>query len=285
MRERIRSLANADFDFELLTPVLHWTNSVVPVPNWTSERVLLAGDAAHGMPPTGGFGMNTGFIDLYELGWRLEALVKGWGGAQLLTSYASERRSAVSRISDMATAIYRDWLEWAGKLKTDAGQLIDESASGAAMRTDLGRQLVATFSREFNCNGAPLGYRYEDSPLCIPDGTAAPADSIEEYIPTARPGHRAPHAWIDSGRSTLDCFGRAFVLFNFSPDGFELMESFAREATSLNIPLTCETIKAHAVAQLYGSKFVLVRPDGIVAWRSDSVPTDIATILLKVSGH
>ncbi len=63
--------------------------------------------------------------------------------------------------------------------------------------------------------GLQLGYRYESSPICVDDGTPPPPDDPENYVPSARPGGRAPHFWLGDGRSTLDLFGRGFVLLQF----------------------------------------------------------------------
>ena len=68
---------------------------------------------------------------------------------------------------------------------------------------------------EWECVGVMLGYRYEGSPICVADGTPPPPDPISQYHPSARPGSRAPHAWLAPGRSTLDLFGRGFVLLRF----------------------------------------------------------------------
>ena len=48
---------------------------------------LLSGDACHVMVPIGGFGMNTGVLDAYDLGWKLVATINGWGGERLLATY------------------------------------------------------------------------------------------------------------------------------------------------------------------------------------------------------
>src|SRR4029453_2615767 len=61
-------------------------------------------------------------------------------------------------------------------------------------------------------NGYHLGYRYDDSPIVWPDGTPAPPLEGQTYTQMARPGARAPHAWIGEGRSTLDLYGKGFVL-------------------------------------------------------------------------
>jgi hypothetical protein len=61
--------------------------------------------------------------------------------------------------------------------------------------------------------GLQIGYRYEDSPICISDSTPSDPDEPGDFIPSARPGSRTPHVWLDDGRSTLDLYGRGLVLF------------------------------------------------------------------------
>ena len=96
--------------------------------------------------------------------------------------------------------------------------LLDDTPQGAATREQLGREFTEAMRREWFTLGVHLGYRYEGSPICWPDGTAAPPDDPGTYVPTARPGHRAPHAWLADGRSTLDLFGRGFTLLGFGAD-------------------------------------------------------------------
>src|SRR6202050_4811119 len=96
--------------------------------------------------------------------------------------------------------------------------LLDETPQGAAAREKVGREFSETMRREWFTLGAPLGYRYEGSPICWPDGSAAPPDDPRAYVPTARPGHRAPHGFLADGRSTLDLFGRGFALLGFGAD-------------------------------------------------------------------
>src|SRR4029453_14154016 len=76
----------------------------------------------------------------------------------------------------------------------------------------MGQVLVRDVGRMFRTIGLQIGYRYESSPICIPDGTPSyPADP-EAFVPSARPGSRAPHVWLGDGRSILDLYGRGFVL-------------------------------------------------------------------------
>ena len=124
--------------------------------------------------------------------------------------------------------------------------------------------------------GVHLGYRYEGSPLIVPDGTPAPPMETASYTPTARPGHRAPHAWMKDGRSTLDLFGREFTLLCFGPDPPRV--EFA------NIPIAIVDIDDPKIAGLYERRLVLVRPDGHVAWRGDNPPADARAVADMVRG-
>jgi hypothetical protein len=131
--------------------------------------------------------------------------------------------------------------------------------------------------------GMHLGYRYENSPVCVPDGTPPTPDDPRNYIPTARPGSRAPHVWLADGRSTLDLFGREFVLLRLgahAPDG----EALVREARRNGMPLKVVPLDEPAVIAAYERPLVLVRPDGHVAWRGDEV-SDPQSIIETVCGR
>lgn len=282
MREHIQKIADAEFDIEFLTPVLPWINRIVSAENYVSERVILVGDAAHGTPPTGGFGLNTGIVDLFEAAWRLEALVKGWGGPNLFTSYEAERKQGVDRILKIAAEIYKDWVYWIDRIKGMGASFSASGEEAAKLRAATGRELADALTREFNSMGGPLGYRYE-SELCIPDGSPETPDDILDYVQTARPGHRAPHAWIAPEKSTLDLFGRSFVLFAFKSD--PVLADATAAAKSAGIPLDVVEVNDPVIAAIYEKSFVLVRPDGIVAWRSDSLPEDFGELLSTVTGN
>ncbi|MBT4748587.1 MAG: 2-polyprenyl-6-methoxyphenol hydroxylase, partial [Rhodospirillaceae bacterium] len=133
-------------------------------------------------------------------------------------------------------------------------------------------------------NGIVLGYRYEGSPIIVPDGTPEPEFQIIDYTPTARPGHRAPHAWIGDGeeRSTLDLFGRGFALLRF--DRSVPVDSLLKAAGQCAMPMTLTDIDQEDIARLYARKLVLVRPDGHVAWRGDDDPVNAADVIDIVRG-
>jgi 2-polyprenyl-6-methoxyphenol hydroxylase-like FAD-dependent oxidoreductase len=277
IKAAIRRAVGRDFEFEILS-VLPWVRRELVAERYRGGRGFIAGDAAHVMSPTGGFGMNTGIQDVVDLSWKLAAVLEGWGGDGLLDSYSSERQPIGTRNVTEASGNLRRMLS-----VPPHPDLLDDTPHGAATREKVGREFSETMRREWFTLGAHLGYRYENSPICWPDGTAAPPDDPRAYVPTARPGHRAPHAFLADGRSTLDLFGRGFALIGFGADAAEaapLLEA----AKKRNLPLTFTAIAEPHIAALYERKFVLVRPDGHVAWRGDAMPEDALCVIDVVRG-
>jgi 2-polyprenyl-6-methoxyphenol hydroxylase-like FAD-dependent oxidoreductase len=273
----IRRAVGRDFDFEILS-VLPWVRRELVAERYRGGRGFIAGDAAHVMSPTGGFGMNTGIQDVVDLSWKLAATIEGWGGDRLLDSYSIERQPIGTRNVTEASGNLRRMVS-----VPPHPDLLDETPQGAATREKVGREFSETMRREWFTLGAHLGYRYENSPICWPDGSAEPPDDPRVYAPTARPGHRAPHAFLADDRSTLDLFGRGFALLGFGTDAAEaapLLEA----ARKRHLPLTFTAIAEPHIAALYERKFVLVRPDGHVAWRGDRMPEDALCVIDVVRG-
>ena len=258
--------------------VLPWRRSRLVAERFSRGRVFLAGDAVHTMSPTGGFGMNTGIADVADLGWKLDAALRGWGGNGLLGSYDAERRPAGWRNVNAATDNFQRLIT-----EMDFSLVNDATAAGDHARRVLGEQLKEATRREWEVTGVALGYRYEGSPICIADGTPPTPDDSIVYVPTARPGHRAPHAYLPDGRSTLDLFGRAYVLLNFGADGASAA-ALVQAAHARRVPLDIVSIPDRHIAGLYERNLVLVRPDGHVAWRADALDRDPVEILDIVRG-
>ena len=139
------------------------------------------------------------------------------------------------------------------------------------MRQDLGRRLRESTRVEWESLGLQLGHRYDDSPICIPDGTTPTPDEYSTYIPTTRPGSRAPHVWLSDGRSTLDLFGQGFVLVCTDPRLQHEADTLAEAFAAKGVPFRIESIEQADVAAAYERPLVLVRPDGHVAWRGAQV--------------
>ena len=271
-----RALGRDDVPYEVLR-VLPWRRSQYAATRFRTGRVLLAGDAAHTTSPTGGHGLNTGLGDCSDLGWMLDALLHGWGGAGLLDAYDAERRPVAIRNSAASTRNYGVWVQSVGRDK-----VLDDTAEGAEQRHAIGAQMSAMLAQEWHSLGVGMGYRYDNSPIVIGDGTQPTPDDPSEYVPTARPGHRAPHAWLPDGTSVLDLFGEAFTLLAFGDADGEPLRSSLQDA---DVPHRVSTILDPAIARLYEQPLVLVRPDGMVAWRGATPTVDQArTIVDTVRG-
>jgi 2-polyprenyl-6-methoxyphenol hydroxylase-like FAD-dependent oxidoreductase len=255
-----------------------WTRRSLVAERYSKGRVFLAGDAVHQLSPTGAMGMNTGIGDVVDLGWKLAAVVQGWGGAKLLESYSAERQPIGTRAINHTSEFHLAHGKFHGFAAIE-----DDTAEGRALRAEVGPELVREVGRMFRTIGLQLGYRYEGSPIIVPDGTEPVPDDPENFVASARPGARAPHVALDDGRSTLDLYGRAFVLARFddaAPNGRELVEA----AKARGVPIKVETVDSADAATIYETRLVLVRPDGHVAWRGNDAPNDAMAVIDRVRG-
>jgi 2-polyprenyl-6-methoxyphenol hydroxylase-like FAD-dependent oxidoreductase len=270
------------FEPEILS-VLNWTREELVAERYRRGRVFICGDACHLTSPTGGLGMNTGIGDAVDLSWKLDATLQGWGGPALFDAYEIERKPIAERITRFST----------GNLETmkrvaNSSRLEEDSAIGAAERHSVGEALGEGLKREWFSLNMHLGNRYVDSPVCVypeyedREQIAAEYNDGVNYRPTTRPGCRAPHAWLADGRSTLDLFGRGYVLMSFI--AVDEVQRFADAAREAGVPLALHMLDEPAVAALYEKRHVLVRPDGHVAWRGDALPIDPAALLATISG-
>lgn len=265
------------FNYEIVS-IMPWTRRELVAERLREGRVFIAGDAAHAMSPTGGFGMNTGVGDTVDLSWKLNAMLKGWGGEKLLDSYTIERRPVAERNVREASGNLGRMLS-----PTPSKGFLDHTPEGERERTQVGEAFAAAMMREWRTLGIHLGYYYEGSPICVADGTPAPLLDHAIYRQTSRPGSRAPHVWLQDGRSTLDWFGKRFVLLRLgakAPSGEPLISA----AKARGLPLEVITCEQADVVKAYERALVLVRPDGHVCWRGESEPADAMPIIDTVRG-
>jgi 2-polyprenyl-6-methoxyphenol hydroxylase-like FAD-dependent oxidoreductase len=277
---KLRYALGENVPFEIVS-VRPWTGHCVVAERYHEGRVFLAGDAAHLLWPAGGFGMNTGVGDAVDLGWKLAAMLQGWGGPKLLDSYEPERRPIgmrnVQEASDMRAG-YDQSLPVSPLLDSDTEE-------GRALREKARAAILKTRAKEFQNDspGIELGYSYEDSPICIGDGTPPPPFDHGVYAPTTRPGARAPHVPLADGRSTLDLFGRGFVLLARAAAARQ-SAPLAAAAQKAGMPLEVIELDDPEVGRIYERALVLVRPDGHVAWRGDRSPPDATATIERVRG-
>jgi len=236
-----------------------WEASAIVADRYRVGNVFLAGDAAHEMPPTGGFGLNTGVQDVHNLAWKIAAVLRGKADETLLDSYDAERQPF--------------------------GRIITQNALANALSMGRhARQSNVLPRREFlNEQGLIFGASY-DSMAMLPDDTPQVTvdDPVTDYVPSARPGGRAPHVRLTRGHepiSTVDLFGPHFVLLA-GRDGDAWRQAAQAIGTSWP-PLVGYTIGGdgdlgdpdgewHHAYGVDADGAVLVRPDGHVAWRSRS---------------
>jgi 2-polyprenyl-6-methoxyphenol hydroxylase-like FAD-dependent oxidoreductase len=242
-------------------------------------RVLLGGDAVHLFTPTGGMGYNTAIEDAVNAGWKLAAVVKRQADSSLLKSYEAERRPVALR----NTAFALDFADSVG-LYVPSPAIEDIGPAGEAARARAGAYLGQHAAREFTIPGFTFGARYEDSPVIHSDDTPSPPDAASVYVPSAKPGGRAPHVWLGDGRSLFDTFGFEWSLLCFAKDRM-VAELFAAQAVERGLDLTIIDLADEPVARdLYETGFALIRPDQIVAWRGDQASMrEIAHILDTVT--
>jgi len=275
----MRRLAGRDFAYEILS-VMDWERRERVVDRYRDRRVFLAGDSAHQTSPTGGLGLHTGLADAVDLGWKLRAVIEGWGGQGLLDSYQIERKPVALKNLQASTEEFNIVVALPGDARID-----EDSPAGEAARS---RFVVAFESTGYGhsslfTENLRLGYCYDPSPICVPDGSAPIALDNQRFVATARPGTRAPHAWLEDGRSTLDLFGDGFVLLRLGDEPLAT-EALIVAARDRGVPLTSYRITAPGIAALYERALILVRPDGHVAWRGDALPVEPLRLIDRCRG-
>jgi 2-polyprenyl-6-methoxyphenol hydroxylase-like FAD-dependent oxidoreductase len=241
----------------VIEDVAKWRAEADSAERYQDGRVFLAGDAAHVVPPNGGFGGNTGVQDAHNLAWKLALVLRGTAGPRLLDTYDEERRPIGELTVEQAYARYVTRV--APYLGTDGMQ-----------------PLLDDFSME-------IGYRYNSAAVVLdPEDDRALHQHPRES--KGRPGSRAPHIFLqrDGQRiSTLDLFGREFTLL-VAPGGKAWREAGAAAAEELGLPLASHVIAEPEFPDAYGitaAGAVLVRPDGVVGWRAlDGTGASPATV-------
>ena len=275
----IRQATGIDLPYEVLSTD-EWVASRFLADYYRDRRVFLAGDACHLHPPFGGYGMNMGVADGVDLGWKLAAVLQGWGGAQLLDSYERERRLVHDHVMDEAVANHAMLGNQLWREGLDA-----DNDAGAALRREVGSRIQVAKLREFATLGVVKGYRYDDSPVVIPDGSHAPGHDFINYVPSSRPGAIAPHAWMHDGSSLYDHFGAGFTLLASKDAPSAAIDQARVQAKATGVPLKVIQVHEAAVAEQYPTRFTLIRPDQHVAWRGDAWPHATTGLFETVTGR
>ena len=246
-----RALGDPEIHVEIEN-VQRWSSMATWAERLQEGRTFLVGDAAHVMPPTGGFGGNAGVHDADNLAWKLAAVLRGEAGPGLLATYDAERRPIAELTVEQAYTRYVLRLDPALG-KEDLMPIIDEAT-------------------------VELGYRYHsDAVVSEPGEDGSLWENPHES--SARPGSRAPHVALGSadgaGLSTLDLVRQGFVLLA-GPAGEPWCRAADAASSELGVPIeSCAITDTPDFVRRYGTGdegAVLLRPDGFVAWRATSAP-------------
>ncbi|PFS12948.1 FAD-binding monooxygenase [Bacillus cereus] len=249
-----------------IVSVLPWEATESTATKFQDNRIFLVGDSAHIMPPTGGFGSNTGIQDAHNLAWKLAAVIKGKANPKLLETYHDERYPVAKLTTDHASSIlFRAANREEGNLNT-----MDSLAVTA-------------------------GYQYCSEAIIDECNTPHRMDIV--YL-NGRPGTRAPHFWgTYEGYevSILDLFGSNFVLLTGAEPS--TWTEAARDVSSklgVNIKVYRVGLSGDFVAQkdvlseLYGighGGAALIRPDGFIGWRLEKEVVNPDVVLEEVMGN
>lgn len=264
-------------DFEIISQKSWTAGFALVAERLVQGRMFIAGDAAHLFTPTGGLGYNTGIEDVVNLGWKLAAVLNGWGGQGLLRSYHVERYKSGIRNTSFA----QEFADSIGNYSA-AVELEDNSSEGQIARKKAGIYLEAHARSEFNIPGITFGLRYDGSPIICCESETLPTDIANDYTPTANPGGRAPHVWLGDSESIYDRFNFEFTLLCLKK-GADIA-AFENIAVGKNLPISTLSIFDKELRALYQADYVLIRPDQIVAWRGDNFD-DIEDVLDQVTGN
>ncbi len=253
-----------------------WTARMQLVDHLRSGRVFLAGDAAHLNPPFGGHGLNTGIGDAVDLGWKLAAVLDGWGGPGLLDSYELERRQVQQQVIHAATENNKTL-----SIELYAPHLEDDDETGVQARRMAHARIQETKDAEFHALDLVLDIGYESSPLMVADETTGSARAASRA--RARPGVRLPHVWLEPGRSLYDELGSgmALLVLDDRAESWTALESAAR---ARGVALTVVDLRSRGLRPRYGADYVLVRPDQHVAWCGDMRQVDPEALVDRVRG-
>jgi hypothetical protein len=247
---------------------------------YQNGRVLLAGDAVHLVIPTGGLGMNSGCGDAIDLAWKLDAVLKGWGGPNLLPSYEWERRQIGDRNIGASRYASNGRRRWRSMWKPD---IEDDTPAGQQTR-DVLTMIADIEQRKTNeMIGAELGYRYVDSPV-IMDIPGGPEHLFREYIPNTWPGSRLPNVWLGDGTPIQDRIPDGYTILRLGNTGAD-PASLHAELAARGAPVTVLDVPDRVAREVYGFDLILLRPDMHIVWRGNKPPENPGEVAAVATGH
>ncbi len=253
--ELVRAALGVSAEFPVaIDDVQPWSASAVTATAFRRGRVFLAGDAAHVMPPTGGFGGNTGIADAHNLAWKLAMVLEGAADPELLDSYEAERKPQCELIVEQAYARYVKRVD-PSLPATNLAPLLDDAS-------------------------IELGSVYRSDAILAQEPRRS-ADALLEdpRSPSGCPGTRVPHIVLQrngGSTSTHDLAGTGFVLL--AGAGGRVWIEAGNSLAAAGMPLKGYRIgpggdlasadgRFEATVGIGAQGALLLRPDGVIAWR------------------
>lgn len=270
-KKYLHTSVGAEFGIEF-QHIGFWDLRFALADTYRNKRVFIAGDAAHSHPPYGGYGVNSGFEDARNLGWKLAAVLQGWGEADLLDSYEAERRPVfASTIHDFIAKSIETDREFLEKFDPNRDLVAFEHAWQERSRGAIGE--VHAFEPN-----------YEGSPIIWSDqATAGVCSAKGSHHFKARVGHHLAPATLASGQNVFEKLGAGFTLLAFGPNT-QAPQVLTDAAKVAGVPLTVihESQTSTETAR-YEAQCILVRPDQFIAWvgQFDEINTTQAHALFK----
>jgi 2-polyprenyl-6-methoxyphenol hydroxylase-like FAD-dependent oxidoreductase len=250
--------------------VARWRATSDVARRYQDGRAFLVGDAAHLMPPNGGFGGNTGIHDAFNLAWKLAYVLKGVAAPALLDTYETERRPI-------------------GKFTVEQAYSRYVTRTATYLEAKDFEPVVDDFNIE-------LGHVFHSPAVISENGGKEIHD--DPHVTKGRPGTRGPHVWLErSGKrvSSIDLYGPHYTLVAGREGSGWCAAGKAAAAGFDGLTLETEQIGGATLADpdgafldAYGispSGAALIRPDGVVAWRAEVLFDDPQGTLGAVLGR
>lgn len=270
---------DADFKYEVITKE-DWVGRRLLSNRFREKRVFLAGDSAHLWVPYAGYGMNAGLADATNLAWLLDAAIKGWADPSILDAYEAERHPITEQVSHFVMNHAQKMI----KARSAVPQNIEAlDSAGYESRTLIGKEAYDLNVQQFCCEGLNFGYYYEDSPIIAHEAEPAPVYSMGSFTPSTLPGCRAPHFWLNNGKSLYDLLGKGYSLLRFDAriDVHQLLDAAKED----HIPVALIDLADQTdIPAAYQHKLVLCRTDQHVVWRGNSLPNSLTEFTAMLRG-
>jgi len=270
----VQALGTDDVNFTIRN-ISPWTMSAQVATAYRKGRIFLAGDAAHRFPPSGGLGLNTGAGDVHNLAWKLVHVLQGTAAPSLLDTYEQERRPVAqnnstqslmnaAKMFELIAALYGPDPEQAA----DYFEAICSDPDQEAIKNGVDAQRP-----HFDSIRLQLGYRYASTALIDAEDTPDTETDISIYEPSYAVGALVPHEWINDDQSIKTALPADRFSIVHGPDGDAW--ATAHDAVHAHRYHTCWKDKTG----LNNDGAILVRPDGHIAARYQSLPTDPAATI------